>query len=369
MFDYIRHHAKFILKSGKYSPKLGNNPTGGPSASSHTFIMVCGTSFDAVVPNAASAIRLGYCRAFARLGFRYRLASVLQLEKVLQEEQNPFVFLSVFDFESLSRGACKLLQNVPHFTWVNPTNASVFSVYGRYGVEPKKVRVVADYAVKCARNSGASFFWGTCTPRGFEHFGEWNNAPAPLISLPLACDDERYFPDDAPSRFAGVEMSFVGGYWPNKAIQFEKFLKPYEDRLTVYGHSPWPYKNYGGRLGESEERILYRNARLSPAISEPHVELTGDIVERVFKVAGSGGVAVVDVAPSYYKEIFSPHEILIPEDLPHYHELVRQALKDESFNERFRQSGIRAILDRHTYVHRGRLILEMLNIKAGKTPH
>lgn len=362
MLDYLKHHAKVHLRTDRYAPQLGKVTEGGPASSPRTFIMVCGTSFKAHVPNAASAIRFGYCRAFARLGFRYRLASVLDLADVLESAPSPFVFLSVYDFEVMDSRACRLLGDTPHFIWANPSRRFITTLYARHGRRPGHVRTVADYANRRAMDSGAHFAWATCTEKGLACYEDWAGSGTPLVSLPLACDDERYFPEDGNDKFKGVEMAFVGGYWANKAIQFDKFLRPYEDRLTVFGNSPWPYKGYRGRLGEDDERVLYQNARLSPAISEPHVEVTGDIVERVFKVAGSGGVAVTDVAPQYYRDIFSPDEILIPETIGHYHELVARALADDDFNAKYRAAGIKAVRARHTYVHRARTVLKHLGI-------
>lgn len=361
MLEYIKHQAKLYLKPDEYVPQLGNRAEGGPSESALTFLMVCGTSFDIARPNAASTIRLGYCRAFARLGISYKLVSVLKLADEIENSKKPFVFLSEFDFEVLDRKSRRLLRDTAHFIWASPSRHSMYAAYARYGVPPKNVRVTSDYAIERVKDSGAAFLWATCPPSGLEHYGQYRNCASPLISLPLACDDGRYFPEPNNKKYANLEMVFVGGYWPNKAIQFDKYLRPYENSLVVFGHTEWPYKGYEGLLPDDDERILYQNAKLCPAISEPHAEINGDIVERVFKVAGSGGVAITDVLP-YYGEIFSEDEILCPRDIPHYHELVSRALKDEDFNARYRASGIKAVLDRHTYVHRAKEILSRLKL-------
>ena len=362
MLDYVVHHAKILLRPDKYLPELGSVTEGGPAQSPATFVMICPPGYRSSKPNASSTIRLGYCHAFARLGIRYKLTTALELASVLESVPNPFVFLSVYDYEIMDRQTCKNLRNVPHFVWAEASRKSLLSVYAGYGRKPRQVRTVSEYANRRAKESGPGFVWGTCTQRGLEHFSDWHDTGIPLISLPLACDDERYYPEFGSEKFKGCEMAFVGGYWANKAIQFDKYLRPYEKKLTIFGHSPWPYSGYKGLLNEADERVLYMNARLSPAISEPHVGLTGDIVERVFKVAGSGGVAITDVAPKYYYDIFSPDEILIPETLEHYHELVERALTDDAFNAKYRAAGIKAVLERHTYVHRARTVLEKLGL-------
>ena len=34
----------------------------------------------------------------------------------------------------------------------------------------------------------------------------------------------------------------------------------------------WPYEGYEGLLPEGDERVPYQNARVRPAIDEPHAE-------------------------------------------------------------------------------------------------
>ena len=157
-------------------------------------------------------------------------------------------------------------------------------------------------------------------------------------------------------------MAFVGGYRPYKNIQYEKYLTPYEDILTVFGDSHWRYRGYGGPLPDGDERVLYQNARVCPALSEPHAEVMGDIVERVFKVMGSKGLAITDVIP-FYRELFAEDELLVPGSIDEYHEMIQQALTDDDFNQRYRRRGYDAIRARHTYAHRACAILGYLEIE------
>jgi hypothetical protein len=199
--------------------------------------------------------------------------------------------------------------------------------------------------------------------RSFEYYQGWIKSGAKLVSLPLACDSALYRLD-APfcTEFEHVEMAFVGGYWPYKARQFDRYLKPYADRLKVYGYSAWPYAGYGGRLAEANEPSLYQQAKLSPTINEPQVERMGiDLNERVFKVLGSGGMTITDAVPAY-REWFDERELLVPCDLDEYHEMVHRALTDDDHNSSQRQRGHAAVMARHTYAHRARTLLEYLGL-------
>ena len=360
MLNELKRWRKLVLRPSSYKPHLGEVRESGPTDSPYTLLMVCRQGFNVNVPNANSTIRMGYCRAFARLGIRYRLVSALELEKELPRFPEPLVFLSVYDYVDLSAAARRMLPRYRHFIWVTANDEIMKTAYAPYGY---KTVAMDKRAIARAVASSAEFVWAPVPPSGLEYYQDWLEGGNRLVSLPQACDDERYFPEPGNTKYSDVEIAFVGGYWKKKAFQFEKYLRPYEDRLTVFGYSPWPYKGYRGLLADNDERVLYQNARVSPALSEPHAEVIGDIVERSFKVLGSGGLAVTDAVP-FYRELFDEHELLVPESVEHYHVLVKRALEDDEFNARYREAGYRAVQERHTYVHRARTILDLLGLKV-----
>lgn len=365
MLNESKRWTKRVLKrvlrplSYKHKPHFGEVRESGPIDSPYTLLMVCRQGFNVNVPNANSAIRIGYCRAFARLGIRYRLVSVSDLAKELARFPEPLVFLSVSDYLDLSAAARRMLPRYCHIIYASPNDRIMETIYAPYGYKPIPMD---KRAVSRAIASGASFVWAPVPPSGLQYYQHWLESGNKLVSLPLACDDERYFPEPGNAKYSDVEIAFVGGYWEKKAFQFEKYLRPYESRLTVFGYSRWPYRGYRGLLADDDERLLYQNARLCPAISEPDAEVTGDIVERAFKVLGSGGLAVTDAVP-FYRELFDEHELLVPESVEHYHILVKRALQDDEFSARYREAGYRAVQERHTYVHRARTILDLLGLK------
>lgn len=354
----LKRFARRILKPGATRPVLGNHPYGGPKDSPLTFVVVVREGFNINVPNANSAIRLGFCHGFAQIGVRYRLVDVAHIGRVLPQLQRTFVFLSVYDYLDVNKAARRLLRDHPHFVWAHPDREVLERAYAPYGIDyvstlPEVYGRVLD--------SEPTFVWAPTPPSGLEFYSEWQKLGLRLESVPLACDTTRYYREPENRRYSDVKMAFVGGYWAKKAIQFDKYLKPYEDILSVYGYSRWPYSGYGGLLPEGDERVLYQNARVCPAISEPHAEVMGDIVERPFKVMGSGGLAVTDVTP-FFRELFTSDELLAPQNRDEYREMVRRALEDDDFNQRYRERGYKAILERHTYVHRARQILDYLGI-------
>ena len=349
---------KRVLKPGSQRAVLGARPYGGPENSEITFVVVCRKGFHFQIPNANSTIRLGYCRAFAEVGVRYHLVDVFELNKVLPGLVKPFVFLSAYDYLDMGRTTRKLLRQVPHFVWVTPDIDVMKKIYAKYSI---KYINIASKVYKWVSESEPAFVWAPVPPSALQFYSDWEKYGMRLESLPQACDTARYFPDPGNKHYEDVQIAYVGGYWPKKAVQFDKYLKPYEELLTVFGYSQWPYKGYQGLLPDDSERLLYQNARVSPSISEPHTAEMGDILERVFKVLGSGGLTVTDVTP-FYRELFSEDELLVPNSLSEYHNMISHALNDKDYNEQYRHRGYKAIMDRHTYAHRARTILSKLDI-------
>jgi len=350
---------QFVNRVGhRRGTDLGIPPTGGPADAPATAVVACSRGFNANHPNAATSIRLGYCNGFDDIGIGYQLTPTTQLERAIESLESPIIFLSCYDFPELSKRARRLLKNTPHLIWVNPWFDDMEEFCSRrdlhdFGLPSDVYKDVLD--------SDANFLWAPCPPSAVEFFQLWISSGQRVEPLPLACDTRTYFFDSKETAFADVKLAFVGGYRPYKNVQYEKYLKPYEDELVVYGYNEWPYQGYRGQLPSGSERALYQNALLSPALSEPHAEYTGDIVERVFKILGCRGLAITDVNP-FYKELFSEDELLVPASVAEYHELMRTCLTDLEFNQRYRDAGYKAVHDRHTYAHRAWRILSLLEM-------
>ena len=354
----LKYLVKRTLRPKFCRPRLGLHPSGGPQDSIHTLVMVVRHGFDAGVPRACSTIRLGYCKAFAALGIKYRLVSSFDLERSLRSIESPIVFLTVYDYFDFGGRTRRALRRYPHFVWASGDREIMQEVYSRFNAVAD---VVSDKIYELVAQSEPSFVWVPAPEGALDAYSNWRKTGLTLRSLPLACDTDRYFPDDDHGKFSDVLFGTVGGYWANKAIQLDRFLRPHEDSLVVFGNRVWPYKGYRGAISEDDERVLYSNARVCAAINEPHAEVTGDIVERVYKVLGCGGVAVTDTA-RWHRELFSPDELLMPSTVDEFHDMVNAAMTDGALNQRYRSRGREAVLQRHTYQHRARAILGWLGI-------
>lgn len=321
-----------------------------------TFIMTVRRGYDFRNPNANLKIRTGFCNGFKKIGWNVEVISVWNLVSKIQDIDNPLIFLSIFDYQDLSKRERLILRGYDHIVWVHPDNEKMIEIYNQFGYTYSPINSNLYSRVE---QSIPNFIFSVSPESGFDFFSNWLKTNLPLKSIPLACDDTIYFEDFNNDKSLYADMAFVGGYWPKKALQFDQYLKPFEKNLNVYGYSKWPYSGYKGLISEDKERVLYRSARISPAISEPHAQFTGDIVERVFKIMGSGGLAITDVNP-HYKSLFKPTDLLTPSSLSEYKELIYTALNDKQFNDQYRKAGIKAIRENHTYAHRADLIINNL---------
>jgi hypothetical protein len=333
---------------------------GSRSPSPLTFVMIVSPEFDQRIPNAAVMARLGWCHGFQEMGFSYRIVSIFDLAKTLPTLQRPICWLSEADYRYLTRRNLTILKQYRHFVWINAWFRSEEKFYQEHNL-PNLASL--HWVRKRVLSSEPSFVFTISPYQGIEFYEQWEKQGVKLLSLPLAWDSLVY-PENPPyvPEFEMIRIAFVGGYWKYKAKQLDRYLAPYSNILTVYGYSRWPYGQYGGLLPISREGSLYRQARVSPVINEPHVEVMGiDQNERVFKVLGSGGFAVTDAVPGY-REWFSDEELLVPKNEKEFHEIIRVAFEDLDFNLRYRKAGQRAVKERHLYQHRAAQVLRTLNL-------
>jgi hypothetical protein len=340
-----------------------------PRSGSATFVVVVGPAFDQQVPNAIVLILLGYCRAFETLGIPYLIVDIADVAAALPELPRPFCLIDGHDVHHpwVPGEALRALRRHPSCVWATPWFRDSDRFFASHDLDAS----VWDWAHEHRRRVLACeprfVFTGTA-PRGLGFFEEWHRNGVPAVSMPFACDTTLYTPD-APHRgeFDGVEMAFVGGYWPSKGRQIDAYLRPLEDNLVIYGYSEWPYRGYRGQLAPEREPSLYRQARLSPTINEPSVALLhGQINERVFKILGCGGVTVVDAVPAY-RDFFSDDELPIADDPDDFRDRAHELLRGEPARERWRERGFKAVMERHTYVHRARELLARLGVNVGPT--
>lgn len=350
---------KRLLKRKALRPRIADAQGTQPlDEAGRTFVMLVSPEFDSQRPNALMTARLGWCHGFEELGIPYRIISIFDLDKKLPTLPRPFCWITESDYLYLTPQNILTLRNYPHFVWINVWFKNDKKYLNTYNIS----NISGSYGVKRKVISSEPTFVFTISPEDrFYFYEEWLKKGLMLSSVPLAWDKQVYPEFPEPDKdFESVKIAFVGGYWSYKAQQLDRYLKPYGNQLTVFGYTSWPYGLYGGLLPRSREASLYRYARVSPTINEPHVERMGiDYNERVFKVLGSGGFTITDAVPGY-RQWFAEEELLVPRSVEEFHELVQLALMDDDFNQRYRVCGQRAVKERHQYSHRAMKALKIL---------
>jgi hypothetical protein len=341
-------------------------PTGKLSldGARYTFVVAVGPSFDQNRPDAMMTCAMGYCHAFEELGIPFLLVDVNDLRKMLPALTNPFCMIFGADYAIMSHRIIHFLKKYPKFVWVDPWFKGSDEFFKFHGLDAR-IWTWSNEHRRRILDSEPSFVYTATVEPGLEFFREWERRGVRLLSLPLACDTTLY-DHLAPYRkeFEGIRMVFVGGYWKSKARQIDKYLRTFEDDLVLYGYSKWPYRGYRGQLSREAEPSLYQQALVSPAINEPTVKLLhGQINERVFKVLGSGGTTVVDAIPAY-RQLFTEEELIVPKDEFEFEDIVRELFTNGTLREKYSSLGREAVLSRHTYIHRARVILRQLDVDA-----
>lgn len=337
------------------------------SGNTHTFVVAVGPSFDQNRPDAMMTCRMGYCNAFEQLGIPYLIVDVNDVRKVLPSLKNPFCMIFGGDYAFMSRHVMQILRRYPKFVWVHPWFKDSDEFFHAHGLD-SYIWTLSKKDCRRILDSEPSFVFTATVETGLRFFEEWERNGVRLLSLPLACDTSLYNPC-APYReeFAGIRMAFVGGYWESKGRQIDMYLRKFEDDLVIYGYTRWPYRGYRGQLSREAEPSLYQQALVSPTINEPTVKLLhGQINERVFKVLGSGGMTVVDAIPAY-RQLFTEEELIVPKSEFEFHDVVSELLVNDSLREQYSRRGYEAIVSRHTYIHRAKIILQQLGITIGRS--
>lgn len=319
-----------------------------------TFVTLVHPDWNFNLSHAGTCVISGYCNGFEQIGVDTAIVKDTEVEHWLPDIDNPFIMLGYDTFNRLSPTGRQVVKRYPHFIWVNMWADGISELATKYN-HPDPVLPDATY--RCILDSGAKFLFCNSPKSYYGYYDNWIKHGQRLETILEACDTTRYYPT-LDQRFLDVDMALVNGYFSRKEERYSQYLWPYEE-LKIWGYNEWP-RCYQGYLPIDDERVLYQNARVCPAIGEDMAEVIGAFYERPFKVLGSGGLVVTGVLPGY-REVFTDDELLMPHTIDEYHDMIMLALHDNEFNYKYRDAGHKAIMENHTYAHRARQILELLD--------
>lgn len=201
--------------------------------------------------------------------------------------------------------------------------------------------------------------------------GGWRSAGVEPAGLLNAADLYQYG-GATPRPDLRCDASFVGGRWPYKARNLDRFVLPLCHpgsglHVKVFSAHAWPVVNRLGHCSDDEARDLFASSAVNLNVSEPHStdpRLGFDVIERPFKVLAAGGFCVSDYVPEAAEEVFPDGEVVFARTPEEYRKVVTHYARNQGEREWHTTRGRRTVLARHTYHHRVADMLRRLGLPA-----
>ena len=254
-------------------------------------------------PHAHSYIRTSWGKVFANLGHQVRMWEISQ-ESAFDafDEFEPDIFMG--QTYNLNDAVFKCIKERPHMKvvlrasdWGDMQDNIDLNKYPILVAQEEEKRLLE----KLKKQTGKPDFvhnhyhdnWISQT------HGKWNDIGIRPVSLMHAADIFDFYPQQAVSLLK-CDIGFIGGYWPYKAINLDKYLVNLctpvgKYNIKIFGSSSWPVCQHLGKIDNNNVGALFSSATVCPNISEPHSQDFGyDIIERPFKILMSGGFCVSD---------------------------------------------------------------------------
>jgi spore maturation protein CgeB len=198
--------------------------------------------------------------------------------------------------------------------------------------------------------------------------GNWTNIVPKIFGFPPAADTNTFFPEE-PDPALACDIAFIGGYWPYKAQNLDRYIIPLcypvgKYKVRIFGNQHWPVPQYMGFIQDDTARRLFSSATVVPAVHEPHSNEYGfDILSRVFNVIACKGFAISDYVASWEEDIFTDNELFLYQDPEQYLEDIEHFVNDPGNVVRTEmiEKAHKTVMEKHTYKNRAEDILEILS--------
>lgn len=185
-----------------------------------------------------------------------------------------------------------------------------------------------------------------------------------VISVMTCADITEYFPSEKYEIYH-TNLCYVGGYWPYKSQNIDKYLLPLlypatQWKIKIFGGG-WNVPQHVGQISSTEAAKFYANADVIPAIVEPHAsDIYVDIPARYFQVPACSGFQISQPVLGV-SEIFPSDSIVIAESEADFYEKIVYYLNNPCETESFRKRGREVVYSGHTCFHRARQLLVAVN--------
>lgn len=199
----------------------------------------------------------------------------------------------------------------------------------------------------------------------------WETLGIKPVGIPMAADTTIYNLGTEKSNLSS-DIAFIGNYWKYKGINLNQYILPYchptsQFKTKIFG-TGWPVHTCLGELGVGSLNLakdIFRSAKICPAIYEPLSSKYGfDVSERIFKICSSGGFCITEHIDSLAED-FDIHGVEFFNNIDEYENLLYYYTKPNNEAQRLSQieMSTKWVYDNHTYHHRVKKMLELLNEK------
>lgn len=346
------------LYKNKFSTPIFTNQVIKSRFSSKTLLIAVEPYFNQNILNASLLTPLSFAIGWSRMYGPAKFISIKELRKEIDLHDSPAIFTMQNLFRHLSIAECKKLRGQSIFTWVHvhPNVMEKFSIQNP--LIPKSENDLYLDSYQKLIDVEPKFVWNAVGARASHWFEGWVQEGHRWHTIFPGANTDLYFPDRSGD-YADIPMAYVGGYWAEKSLGFDMYLKPWDELIRVYGYNSWPYKNYMGGIDENSERKLYTNSGLIPLIHGPMGWNICEITERYVKAPACRAFCIAD-HNSAVRELFKENELLQAGSPEEFHHLVNQYLSGKVDVEAWREAGYQAVIKRHLVEHRAKQIYDAL---------
>jgi len=323
-------------------------------------------------PHAHYHIRMGWGRVFDAMGYEATLWDIHKKNAFdAFDEFEPDMFFG--QTYNLDDALYKCIKERPHLKvmmkgadWGDMQNEINPDQYGVLFANEEEKKLVEKLKAETGKPDFLHIYyhdnWVGKTHNGWEETG------CRTVSIMNGADIFMYT-GGTPQPEYECDVSFVGGYWPYKAQNMDRYLMPLAHPVGKYnvkffGNQGWPGAHYMGWINDDQVKHLLASSKICPNISEPHATDFGfDVNERTFKILSNKSFCISDHVQSMKEDIYTNDEVVFANTPEEFHELVNHFVKYPNERLPYIRRGYKTVMDNHTYFHRVSKMLHELGLE------
>jgi hypothetical protein len=324
-----------------------------------TLLICVESNFDQNVMNANYLMRLGFAQGWTEVAGGVKFIYVKDLFREVDQYDNPAIFISQHNLRHFTFQEVRKLRGKNVFVWVHVhprANGKFEKANPLISTDVSDLYLDSYSKLICVE---PKFVWNCIGNAGMEYYNGWKEDGFKWESIFPAANTKIYFPEYS-NIYKDIKISYVGGYWEEKAQAFDNYLRPFENVFVPYGYDVWPYRLYGGELNMNQERHLYSSAGLIPLVTSPAGWQLAEITERYLKAPACKAFCIADQNPAL-RELYTENEMLQSNSAEHFQYLVNEYISGKIDVEHWRKTGYQAVLDKHLAKYRALQIIQSLD--------